>query len=169
MPYKKAIQENVSCRVSCIPWFYTKRLFKHTGIKCPVFLCTCSKVIDEKYIQSVFRLFVISLLTFSYFSPIISLFGAGAAPFFYGSGSGSGSGSDQNVSAPAAPAPAPAPAPHPWLTHITHGIGCITGFSILVGDYSTRVLMHSFHSCINPRPYRGYSWCNPPAPEVFRG
>ena len=31
MPYKKAIQENVSCRVSCIPWFYTKRLFKHTG------------------------------------------------------------------------------------------------------------------------------------------
>ena len=33
MPYKKAIQENVSCRVSCIPWFYTKRLFK-TYRKC---------------------------------------------------------------------------------------------------------------------------------------
>ena len=36
------------------------------------------------------RLFVISLLTFRYFSIIVSLFGAGAAPFF--------------------PAPAPAPA-----------------------------------------------------------
>ena len=67
------------------------------------------------------RLFVISLLTFPYFSIIVSLFGAGAAPFFrlrlrlrlrakrFG-GSGSSSGSDQNVSAPAAPAPAPAPA-----------------------------------------------------------
>ena len=61
------------------------------------------------------RRFVISLLTFRYFSTIVSLFGAGAAPFFYGSGSGSGS--DQNVSAPAAPAPAPAPAPHPWLQY----------------------------------------------------
>ena len=50
------------------------------------------------------RLFVISLLTFLYFSTIVSLFGAGAALFFYGSGSGSGSG--QTVSA--APAPAPA-------------------------------------------------------------
>ena len=37
------------------------------------------------------RLFVISLLTFRYFSTIVSLFGAGAAPFF------------------TAPAPAPAP------------------------------------------------------------
>ena len=37
------------------------------------------------------RLFVIPLLTFRYFSIIVSLFGAGAAPFF--------------------PAPAPAPAP----------------------------------------------------------
>ena len=55
------------------------------------FIALVLKVIDEKYIQSVFRLFVISLLTFSYFSPIISLFGAGAAPFF------------------TAPAPAPAP------------------------------------------------------------
>ena len=47
------------------------------------------------------RLFVISLLIFRYFSTIVSLFGAGAAPFFYGSGSGS----EQTVSA--APAPAP--------------------------------------------------------------
>ena len=39
------------------------------------------------------RLFVFSLLTFRYFSIIVSLFGAGAAPFF------------------TAPAPAPAPAP----------------------------------------------------------
>ena len=39
------------------------------------------------------RLFVISLLTFLYFSTIVSLFGAGAALFFT--------------------APAPAPAPHP--------------------------------------------------------
>ena len=30
------------------------------------------------------RLFVISLLTFPYFSTIVSLFGAGAAPFFTG-------------------------------------------------------------------------------------
>ena len=52
------------------------------------------------------RLFVVSLLAFSHFSTIVSLFGAGAAPFFYGSGSGSGS--EQTVSA--APAPAPAPA-----------------------------------------------------------
>ena len=35
------------------------------------------------------------------------------------------------------------------LTHVTHGFGCINGFNALVGDYSTRVLMHSFHSCIN--------------------
>ena len=49
------------------------------------------------------RLFVSSLLTFRYFSIIVSLFGAGAAPFF--SGSGSGSSSEQTVSA--APAPAP--------------------------------------------------------------
>ena len=49
------------------------------------------------------RLFVISLLTFRYFSIIVSLFGAGAAPFF--SGSGSSSGSEQTVST--APAPAP--------------------------------------------------------------
>ena len=47
------------------------------------------------------RLFVVSLLAFRYFSTVVSLFGAGAAPFFYGSGSG------QNVSAPAAPAPHP--------------------------------------------------------------
>ena len=38
------------------------------------------------------RLFVVSLLAFRYFSTIVSLFGAGAAPFF------------------TAPAPAPAPA-----------------------------------------------------------
>ena len=62
-------------------------------------------------------LFVISLLTFRYFSTIVSLFGAGArflrlqlrlrlrASRF----GGSGSGSDQNVSALAAPAP------HPWI------------------------------------------------------
>ena len=43
-----------------------------------------------------FRLFVISLLTFRYFSTIVSLFGV-AAPFFYGSSS------KQTVSA--APAP----------------------------------------------------------------
>ena len=64
------------------------------------------------------RLFVISLLTFSYFSTIVSLFGAGAAPIFYGSGSGS----EQTISA--APAPAPTKMcrlrwlrlrlPHPW-------------------------------------------------------
>ena len=70
------------------------------------------------------RLFVVSLLTFPYFSTIVSILGAGAGGFLrlrlrlrlranrFG-GSGSGSGSDQNVSAPAAPAPAPAPAPHP--------------------------------------------------------
>ena len=43
------------------------------------------------------RLFVISQLTFRYFSIVVSLFGAGAfepLSFF--------------------PAPAPAPAPHPW-------------------------------------------------------
>ena len=40
-----------------------------------------------------------------FFAIIVSLFGAGAAPFF--DGSGSGSGSEQTVSA--APAPAPAP------------------------------------------------------------
>ena len=57
-----------------------------------------------KNISNLFvRLFVISLLTFRYFSVIVSLFGAGAATFFYGSGSGSGS--EQTVSA--APAPAP--------------------------------------------------------------
>ena len=50
------------------------------------------------------RLFVISLLRFRYFSTTVSIFGAGAAPFFYGSGSGSGS--EQTVSA--APTPAPA-------------------------------------------------------------
>ena len=59
------------------------------------------------------RLFVVSLLAFSYFSTIVSLFGAGTAPFFYSSGSeqtipaAPGSGSSQNVSAPAAPAPHP--------------------------------------------------------------
>ena len=60
------------------------------------------KSIDDLFV----RLFVITLLTFSYFPPIISLFGAGAAPFlrlrlrlrlrancFGGSGSGSGSAS----------------------------------------------------------------------------
>ena len=46
------------------------------------------------------RLFVYSLLTFRYFSIIVSFFGAGAD-----------SGSEQTVSA----APAPAPAPHPCL------------------------------------------------------
>ena len=50
------------------------------------------------------RLLVVLLLAFRYFSTIVSLFGAGAAPFF--NGSGSGSGSEQTVSA--APAPAPA-------------------------------------------------------------
>ena len=54
------------------------------------------------------RLFVISLLTFRYFSTIVSLFGAG-------------SGSDKNVSAPAAPAPAPAP--HPCIEHLTVDFG----------------------------------------------
>ena len=45
-----------------------------------------------KNISNLFaRLFVISLLTFRYFSVIVSIFGAGAAPFF------------------TAPAPAPAP------------------------------------------------------------
>ena len=59
-----------------------------------------------KNISNLFvRLFGISLLTFRYFSVIVSLFGAGAATFFYGSGSGSGS--EQTVSA--APAPAPGP------------------------------------------------------------
>ena len=53
--------------------------------------CTCSKVTDEKYRQSVCSAFVISLLTFLYFSTIVSLFGAGAVLFF------------------TAPAPAPAP------------------------------------------------------------
>ena len=54
--------------------------------------CTCSKGIDEKkYRQSAVRLFIVSLLTFRYFSTIVSIFGAGAAPFF------------------TAPAPAPAP------------------------------------------------------------
>ena len=46
------------------------------------------------------RLFVVSLLPFSHFSTIVSLFGAGAAPFF----TAPGSGSEQTVSA--APAPA---------------------------------------------------------------
>ena len=75
--------------------------------------CTCSKVVDENIGNLVVRLFVISLLTFRYFSTIVSLFGAGAAPFLRLrlranrlGGSRSGSGSDQNVSAPA---------PHPWL------------------------------------------------------
>ena len=59
-----------------------------------------------KNISNLFvRLFVISLLTFRYFSVIVSIFGAGDAQFFYGSGSGSGS--EQTVSA--APVPAPAP------------------------------------------------------------
>ena len=49
------------------------------------------------------RLFVSSLLAFRYVSIIVSLFGAGAAPFF----SGSGSGSEQTVSAVPDPAPAP--------------------------------------------------------------
>ena len=48
------------------------------------------------------RLFVVSLFRYiPLLSTIVSLFGAGAAPFFYGSGSGSA----QTVSA--APAPAP--------------------------------------------------------------
>ena len=49
------------------------------------------KSIDGKYRQLFVRLFVISLLTFRYFSTIVSHFGAGEAPFF------------------TAPAPAPAP------------------------------------------------------------
>ena len=44
--------------------------------------CTCSKVVDEKIVNLVVRLFAISLLAFRYFSTIFSLFGAGAAPFF---------------------------------------------------------------------------------------
>ena len=75
--------------------------------------CTCSKVTDEKYRQSVCS-------AVCYFAVNIPLFFHNCIPFrsrslpvFYGSGSGSGS--DQNVSAPAAPAPAPAPAPHPWV------------------------------------------------------
>ena len=78
-----------------------------------------------KNISNLFvRLFVITLLTFRYFSVIVSIFGAGAlapAPVFLrlrlrlrlraNRFDGSGSGSDQNVTAPAAPAPAPAPHP----------------------------------------------------------
>ena len=67
--------------------------------------CTCSKVTDEKYRQSVCS-------AVCYFSVNIPLFFNNCIPFrsrsrpvFYGSGSGSGSG--QTVSA--APAPAPAP------------------------------------------------------------
>ena len=63
------------------------------------------KLLMKKISNLFVRLFVISLLTFRYFSVIVFIFGAGAAPFFYGSGSGSGS--EQTVSA--APAPAPAP------------------------------------------------------------
>ena len=51
------------------------------------------KIIGDLFL----RLFIISLLTFRYFPTIVSLFGAGARPFFYGSGSGSGSGSKQTV------------------------------------------------------------------------
>ena len=63
------------------------------------------------------RLFVISLLTFCYFSTIVSLFGAGADPFFTApapSNHFGASGSDQNVSAPAAP--------HPCLLHMTQDV-----------------------------------------------
>ena len=64
------------------------------------------------------RLFVVSLFRhIPLLSTIVPLFGAGAAPFFYGSGSGS----DQNVSAPAAPAPASAP--HPCFQHFTGKCG----------------------------------------------
>ena len=53
--------------------------------------------IDEKYRQLFVRLFVISLLTFRYFSTIVSRFGAGSAQFLT----------------------APAPAPHPWQAPFT--------------------------------------------------
>ena len=69
------------------------------------FIAIVLKLLMKNIGNLFFRLFVISLLTFLYFSTTVSLFGAGAALFFYGSGSGSGSG--QTVSA--APAPAPAP------------------------------------------------------------
>ena len=76
-----------------------------------------------KNISNLFvRLFVISLLTFRYFSVIVSLFGAGAATFFTAPAPAPSKPFRRlrlrlrlrpNVSAPAAPAPAPAP--HPWI------------------------------------------------------
>ena len=50
--------------------------------KFQVIHCTYSKVVDEKYRQSVCSADLLSLLTFRYFSTIISIFGAGNAPFF---------------------------------------------------------------------------------------
>ena len=66
--------------------------------------CTCSKVIVKNIGNLIVRLLVFSLLTFRYFSTIVSLSGAGAGVFY---ASDSGSGSEQTVSA--APTPAPAP------------------------------------------------------------
>ena len=84
-----------------LPWDHENACFWQWR-KFQAIHCTCSKGIDEKNMDNLFvRLFVVSLLTFRYFSTIVSIFGAGVATFFYGSGSGS----EQTVSA--APAPAP--------------------------------------------------------------
>ena len=82
----------------------------------------CSKVIDEKYRQSVRSAVCCFAINIPLFFHNCIHFRSRSRPVFYGSGpapapsnrfggSGSGSGSDQNVSAPAAPAPAP----HPWF------------------------------------------------------
>ena len=55
-------------------WFWQWRKFQ-------IIYCTCSKVIDEKYRQSVCSVVCYFALTFRYFSTIVSLFGAGAASF----------------------------------------------------------------------------------------
>ena len=44
--------------------------------------CTCSKNIDKKYRQSVCSAVCYFAVNIRYFSTIVSLFGAGAAPFF---------------------------------------------------------------------------------------
>ena len=116
------------------------------------------------YIQYVFRLFVISLLTFSYFSPIISLFGAGAAPFFT--------------------APAPAPAPSKLFRRLRlrlrlrpkcvgsggSGSGSGSGSASLVGRVGDS-LQHLYPNC----PWgeggivSGISWMTPRSPETVSG
>ena len=122
LKYPKANQ-----RPSLIKNFLDVQIIKNACFwqcrKFQIFLCTCSKVIDEKYKQSVCS----SVCYFAVNNPLFFRycisFRSRSRHDFYGSGSGSeqtvsaapapAPAPTKMVSAPAAPAPAPAPAPHP--------------------------------------------------------